>query len=124
MHDIPPDVRAAIGAFLNKCQTEARPFAVSEALGAIRGIFPHLDITDSDLMDAITSEASTAGFDVEYDSKASKTKKRKDKALERWDNEGGAIAKVPQRETQRQLDDDTSGARRRDKATKDRNRLS
>ena len=93
MHDIPPDVRAAIGAFLNKCQTEARPFAVSEALGAIRGIFPHLDITDSALVDAITSEASTAGFDVEHDIKASKTRKRKDKALERWDNEGGAIAR-------------------------------
>src|SRR5690606_18289772 len=30
---IPPDVRAAISAFLNECQNEARPFATTEALG-------------------------------------------------------------------------------------------
>lgn len=63
-HHIPADVRAAIHAFLDACQREGRPVATSEALGAVRRVFPDLDISDSDLMDAITSEASTAGFDV------------------------------------------------------------
>ena len=96
VHPIPPDVRAAISAFLNECQKEAQAFAVSEALGAIRRTFPDLDISDSDLMDAITSEATTAGFDIEYDAaKTSETLKRR--SLERWDNEGGAISTGPQR---------------------------
>ena len=93
-HHIPPDVRAAIGTFLNECQKEARPFAISEALGAIRRIFPDLQISDGDLLDAITSEASTAGFDIDYDvPRKSETLKRK--TLEEWDNEGGAIGKPP-----------------------------
>ncbi len=122
MHDIPPDVRAAISAFLNECQKVDKPFAESEALGAIRQTFPDLDISDSDLMDAITSEASTAGFDIKFgDAKTSEPLNRK--SLERWDNEGGAVSKAPQRETQRQLSNDTSGAKRRAEATKDRNDL-
>ena len=93
-HHIPPDVRAAIGTFLNECQKEARPFAISEALGAIRRIFPDLLISDGDLLDAITSEASTAGFDIDYDvPRKSETLKRK--TLEGWDNEGEAIGKPP-----------------------------
>jgi hypothetical protein len=59
------EVRAAIQAFLNACQEEATPFASIEAIGAVRRVFPGLDISDADLMDAITSEASAAGFDVE-----------------------------------------------------------
>ena len=62
---IPPDVRAAIAAFLAGCQKEARPFAAIEAIGAIRTLFPRLDISDVDLRDALSSEASAAGFDVE-----------------------------------------------------------
>ena len=114
-HHIPPDVRAAIGAFLNECQKETRPFAISEALGAIRSIFPDLQVSDVDLLDAITSEASTAGFDIDYDIQ---TLKRK--SLEQWDNEGGAIGKPPRSEAQRRIDNDTSGTRRRAKATKNR----
>ncbi|PSJ57094.1 hypothetical protein C7I85_22925 [Mesorhizobium soli] len=41
--------------------------AISEALGAVRKVFPDLDISDEDLIDAISSEASAAGFDVNYD---------------------------------------------------------
>jgi len=120
IHHIPPDVRAAIGAFLNECQKETRPFAISEALGAIRSIFPDLQVSDVDLLDAIASEASTAGFDIDYAdiSRTSETLKRK--ALERWDNEGGAIGKIPRTEAQRRIDNDTSGTRRRAKATKNR----
>lgn len=122
IHGIPPDVRAAIGAFLNECQKKTRPFAISEALGAIRRIFPDLEISDVDLLDAITSEASTAGFDIDYDIPAiSETLKRK--ALEQWDNEGGAIGKPQRTEAQRRIDNDTNGTRRRAKETKDRNDL-
>jgi hypothetical protein len=121
-HRIPPDVRAAIGAFLNECQKEARPFAISEALGAIRRIFPDLQISDVDLLDAITSEASTAGFDVDYDiPRTSGTFQRK--KLEEWDNEGGAIGKSPRNEARRRIDNDTSGTKRRTKETKARNDL-
>ncbi|WFP95244.1 hypothetical protein P4B07_29835 (plasmid) [Ensifer adhaerens] len=82
-----PEVRAAIAAFLSACQKEARPFATSEALGAVRRIFPDLDISDTDLMDAITSEAFVAGFDVDTPNTASGE----------WDSEGGA----PRTENQR-----------------------
>jgi hypothetical protein len=121
-NQVPPEVRAAIGAFLNECQEEARPFAISEALGAIRRIFPGLDISDADLLDAITSEASHAGFDIEFDAPTSpeETKRR---SHERWENEGGAIGSSPQTEAQRSIKNDTSGTRRRAKATKDRNQL-
>jgi hypothetical protein len=121
-HHIPTDVRAAIGAFLNACQKEARPFATLEALGAIRRVFPDLDISDADLMDAITSEASIAGFDIRADAdNLSTTPKRN--SLEEWDNEGGAIGKPPRTEAQRRIDNDTSGTRRRAKAIQDRNDL-
>ena len=119
---ITPDVRAAIGAFLNECQKDGRPFAISEALGAIRRVFPDLQISDGDLLDAITSEASTAGFDIDYDV-SSKFATLKRQALEEWDNEGGAIGKPPLTEAPRRIEDDTSGTRRRAKETKDRNDL-
>ncbi|MBD9508954.1 hypothetical protein IB265_19440 [Ensifer sp. ENS10] len=114
---ISPEVRAAIGAFLSACQKEARPFATSEALGAVRRVFPDLDISDTDLMDAITSEASVAGFDVDTPDPASAARRRV--SLEEWDNEGGA----PRSETQGRSGDDTQGRRRRARATKDRNEL-
>jgi hypothetical protein len=85
---IAPEVRAAIAAFLNECQTEARPFATAEVLEAIRNVFPGLDISDRDLEDAISSEASSAGFDIDFDSRDG-PRNIKRKALERWDNEGG-----------------------------------
>lgn len=67
---LPADVRAAIAAFLNQCQNEAKPFAGTEALGAIRTMFPELDISDADLEDAVFSEAANAGFDVGYEPRA------------------------------------------------------
>jgi hypothetical protein len=121
-HQIPAEVRAAIRTFLGMCEKEAKPFATSEALGAVRRVFPELDISDSALVDAITSEASTAGFDIEAEpDNPSKTSKQK--SLDRWDNEGGAIGRPLRTEAQRKIDNDTSGARRRKKETKDRNDL-
>lgn len=63
---LPANVHAAIAAFLNQCQNEAKPFAGTEALGAIRTMFPELDISDAYLEDAISNEAAKAGFDVGY----------------------------------------------------------
>ena len=116
---IPPEVRAAIAAFLDECQNEARPFAVAEALGAIRAIFPGLDISDADLEDAISSEAAVAGFDIDYGSGDGPAKVRR-KTIERWENEGGAIGKAPRTETQRRIDNDTDGTRRRERETASR----
>lgn len=95
-HDIPADVREAIHAFLNACRREARPFAATEAIDAVRRVFPDLHIADADLVDAITSEALTAGFDVgARPGKTPETVQRK--AIERWDNEGGAPARTARR---------------------------
>ena len=60
-NNVSPDVRAAIGSFLNEAQRDARRFALSDALEATRRVFPDLEISDSDLADAIASEALTAG---------------------------------------------------------------
>ena len=122
IRSIPADVRAAIASFLNQCQSEAKPFAGTEALGAIRTMFPELDISDADLEDAISSEAADAGLDVGYDTRTSSARAKR-KALQRLENEGGATAKASRTETQRRIDNDTDGTRRRDKATKDRHRL-
>jgi hypothetical protein len=119
-HHIPTDVRAAIRAFLNACQEKGTRLATLEALDAVHRVFPDLDISDADLIDAITSEASVADFDVEVDTgNASNSQKRK--SLERWDNEGGAIGQHLRTEAQRMIDHDKNGARRRTKETKDRN---
>jgi hypothetical protein len=67
-------------------------------------------------MDAIISEASVVGFDLDTPDPASAARIRD--SLEEWDNEGGAIDKPPRSETQGR-----SGRRRRAKATKDRNEL-
>jgi hypothetical protein len=88
--NIPADVREAIKQFLATAQNEPEPFAVSEALGAIRRIFPDLDVSDDELLDAIASEASVAGFEIDYDTEQ-EPKVIKRKALEQWDDEGGAI---------------------------------
>lgn len=89
-NNVPGDVRAAIHAFLNTSQKENRPFVISEVLNAVRRIFPDLDISDTDLVDAITSEASTPGFDFEAVT-GGDSNTMKQKSLERWDNEGGAV---------------------------------
>lgn len=94
-HHIPAEVRAAIRAFLGACQEEAKPFAAAEAMDAVRRVFPDLDISDVDLMDAITSEASAAGCDVGAKTSNASNNKQKQKSLERWDNEGGAIGQRP-----------------------------
>lgn len=89
--NLSPEVRAAIAAFLGQCQTEARPFASEEAVGAIRRIFPGLGLTDADLLGAIGSEATVAGFSV--DGPVILPAATRQASLDRWDNEGGAIGR-------------------------------
>jgi hypothetical protein len=110
-HRIQPDVRAAISAFLNESQRDPQPFVLSDALAAIRQIFPELEISDSDLADAITSEALTAGVAIEFDElkTASERKKKSDQA--RTD----AVEQIRR--------NDTNGSRRRANETKERHRL-
>jgi hypothetical protein len=119
---LPANVHAALAAFLNQCQNEAKPFAGTEALGAIRTMFPELDITDADLEDAISNEAANAGFDVAYNPRTGSAKMKRN-ALQRWENEGGATKKAPRTEAQRRIDNDTNGTQRRATTTKDRNQL-
>ncbi|RVJ61622.1 hypothetical protein CN166_06095 [Sinorhizobium medicae] len=116
-----PEVRAAISAFLSACQKEARPFATAEALGAVRRVFPDLDISDTELMDAISSEATSAGFEV--DTPEPRSAARMKDALEKWDNEGGAIKNRAPVEAQGIRANDKDGKGRRAKAIKDRNEL-
>lgn len=104
---IPADVRAAIASFLDRCQSEATPFAGTEALGAIRTLFPELDISDADLEDAISSEAANAGFDIGYDARIGSARAER-KALQGMENEGGATGKASS----------LGARRRRAKATK------
>ncbi|MEP9373305.1 hypothetical protein [Mesorhizobium sp. KR1-2] len=66
-NEVPPEVRAAISAFLNDSQEDEGPFAVSKAIEAVRRVFPELELSDRDLADAISSEALTAGRNIHYD---------------------------------------------------------
>lgn len=81
-----PEVRAAIGNFLNECQKSPQPFAISEAIDAIRRVFPDLELSDAELADAISSEALTAGVEIHHDV----AKSSQSASLNRWEDEGGA----------------------------------
>lgn len=120
---IPVDVREAIGAFLDQAKRSSEPLAISEAIGAIRRIFPDLEVSDSDLVDAITGEAIASDVRLHIDV----PRPDSSGALERWDNEGGAVKKKltdPEvREAKRRVVNDTDGTRRRAKETESRNRI-
>lgn len=120
---IPVDVREAIGAFLDQAQRSSEPLAISEAIDAIRRIFPDLEVSDSDLIDAITGEAIASDVRLHIDV----PRPDSSGALERWDNEGGAVKKKltdPEvREARRRVVNDTDGTRRRAKETENRNRI-
>lgn len=120
---IPVDVREAIGAFLDKAQGGSEALVMSEALDAIRRTFPDLEVSDNDLIDAITSEAVASNVRLHIDV----PRPDSSGALERWDNEAGAIktklTDSERQEARRRLENDTDGARRRAKETQARNRL-
>lgn len=120
---IPVDAREAIGAFLDKAQGGSEALSMSEALDAIRRTFPDLEVSDNDLIDAITSEAVASNVRLHIDV----PRPDSSRALERSDNEGGAIKKKltepEKQEARRRVVNDTDGTRRRAKETRDRNRL-
>ena len=66
-HRIQPELRAAISAFVNDARAASRQLALSEAVAAIRQVFPDVVVSDADLADALASEALTAGLDVKFD---------------------------------------------------------
>jgi len=125
---IQPEVLVVISAFLNQVQRDLKPIALSEALAAIRQIFPELEISDADLADAIASEALSAGVGIEFD--VLKTRKVLERrAIERWENEGGASGRKKNSDraqsdaAQRAKADDTNGTKRRANESKARHRL-
>jgi len=87
---ISEDVRHSIKAFLDQSQREARPFAVVEALGALKRLSPQLDVPDEEWLETLQREASSAGFEVVYE--ADGTLLKINRSLESWENEGGAIS--------------------------------
>jgi hypothetical protein len=127
MNNMSPDIRAAISDFLNGIQGDRRPFALSEAREAIRRVFPALEISNSALDEVIASEASAAGFDIEYDADKLPRALRQ-RAIERWDNEGGAPGRTAddRREAEkvrRRKANDAKDVQRRSDETKERHRL-
>lgn len=89
-----PEVRAAVSDFLNQIQEDGQPFDVALAVDAIKRVFPNVEISDAALVDAVVSEASVSGFDIDYDVDST-PKALKRRALERWDDEGGAPGSAP-----------------------------
>ncbi|MET3659902.1 hypothetical protein [Aquamicrobium ahrensii] len=116
----PHDVNVAIEKFLKAFQTGTYPFANSEALKAIRNMFPGLDITDSELQRALLRQTATRGFEVDiaiishlpgHGVAGSEQRYRKQES------------RKERRETRRRIVNDTVGTRRRAHETKERNRL-
>jgi hypothetical protein len=83
-----PEVQAAVAVFLKIYQRGDGPFAISEAMEAVRRIYSILDISDNELTDAIAGEAVAAGVNIYSDGPGKSTPPQ---AAERWENEGGAI---------------------------------
>lgn len=91
---VPTEIRAAIHAFLIAREAGIKPLSLTKALAAVRRVFPELVISDPDLVDAIFSEAATAGVNLEF-SVDKHRRKLGQKALECWENEGGAVLPEP-----------------------------
>lgn len=111
---ISPEVRAAISNFLNDVQDDPRPFAISDALRAVRRVFPDLNVSDADLADAVASEASTAGLRIHYDI---------DQSRDTSSQEGGGNEAGPGEqgnEAARRKSTDTDGAARSARAKRNR----
>lgn len=83
-----PEVQAAVAVFLKCYHRGDGPFAISEAMEAVRRIYPLLDVSDNELTDAIAGEAVAARLNIHFDGPG---KFSALPATERWENEGGAI---------------------------------
>lgn len=85
-----PEVRAAVAIFLQNYKRGETPFAISEALDAVRRVFPAMTLSDNDLTDAIAGEAVAVGLNIHFDG-LGKPLARAAAAVERWEDEGGAV---------------------------------
>lgn len=85
----PANVRQSNKAFLDRSQSEVRPFAVAETLSAFKRLSPQLNVPDEKWLDTLQREATIAGFDVGCE--ADGTLQKMNRGLERWENEGGAM---------------------------------
>lgn len=121
--DIPSVVRDTLRALMGQSLARHEPLAVSRAIDAIRRDHRSLELSDSDLINIIVHHAAAANITIEDDVQET----NRPGALERWDNEGGAIKKKltePERnEAQRRVRNDTDGTQRRERETSERNRL-
>lgn len=86
-----PEVQAAVAVFLENYQPGGGPFIISEAIKAVRQVYPLMDLSDNDLTDAIAGQAVATGFNIYFDG----TRKPNNiLSLARWENEGGATGKL------------------------------
>lgn len=84
-----PEVQAAIAVFLLNYKSGNGPFAISEAIEAVRRVYPLLSVSDNDLTEAIAGEAVAARLNIDFDGVA--MRKPKPPATQQWENEGGAV---------------------------------
>lgn len=83
-----PEVRAAVAIFLQNYKRSETPFAISEALDAVRRVFPGMELSNNDLTDAISGEAVAAGLNIHSDGPGKSFGRS---AVERREDEGGTI---------------------------------
>jgi len=116
-------VREAVKAVMVRVRDRGETLAVTAAIEEFRHKFPDLQVSDSEIIEVLESEASPTGVHLEFDIGEPATSG----ALERWDDEGGAIKQrltEPERqEARRRIINDTDGSKRRAKHIEERNRL-
>ena len=120
---LPVQVRRAIGIMLEQARQHREPLAMSKAIEELRHRFPDQASSDNDLIDAVNNEAVALHVAINVDV----PRPSGSKALERWDNEGGAIKRKPteaeRHESERRVVNDTDGTRRRSEEVKSRNQM-
>lgn len=82
-----PEVREAVMVFLKSYDHSNGPFAISEAMNAVRRVYPAMDVSDNELTSAIAEEAVTAGLDIHFDGNGNS---KRTSETDNWENEGGA----------------------------------
>ena len=113
----------AFASLIEQHVCKGRSLTMSEAIEAMRSLFPNLTTSDSDLIDGLVRQAVAASFALEFDVPGTNASGW----LNRWDNEGGLIKKKPTeselREAKRRFVTDTDGTRRRAEEVKSRNQM-
>ena len=88
--NVPQQLHATIGAFLDLNQKEVRPFLPE--ISAVRRMLPGIKLNDADLLEAIKREASANGFTTEAEFLRPEGL---GSSIDRWENEGGAQEEGP-----------------------------